>query len=85
MWSIQEKSAKEANQLVEYLAKSNYRALTKTSGSISKVKGGGMLKLNKMTTIEAKMDILMSKVNTRERRSHSKNTVGIEEGGEQKC
>ena len=44
-----------------------------------------MIELNKMSTIEAKLDALMSKINNRERRSHSANAVGIEEGGEQKC
>ena len=38
-----------------------------------------------MTTIEAKLDMLMSKMSTHERRCHSINTIGIEEGGEQKC
>ena len=37
-----------------------------------------MLELNRMTTIEAKLDVLMSKMSTQERRSHSANTVGIE-------
>ena len=44
-----------------------------------------MLELNMMTAIEAKLDVLMSRMNTQERRSHSTNTVGIEERGEQKC
>ena len=41
-----------------------------------------MLELNKMTEIEAKLDVLMSKMSTQERRSHLANAVGIEEGGE---
>ena len=41
-----------------------------------------MLELNRMTAIEAKLDVLMSKMNTQERRSCSANVVGIEEGGE---
>ena len=44
-----------------------------------------MLEPNKITAIEAKMDVLMSKMSTREKRSHSANTVGIEDGGEKKC
>ena len=79
------KSAEEANQLIEDLAKSNYRAPSETSESSSKLKGGGMLELNRMTAIEAKMDVLISKMSTQEMRSHSANAVGIEEGGEQKC
>ena len=38
-----------------------------------------MLELNKMTTIEAKLDFLMSKMRTQEIRSHLANTIGIEE------
>ena len=44
-----------------------------------------MLELNRMTAIEAKLDVSMSEMSTQERRSHSANTMGIEEGGEQKC
>ena len=38
-----------------------------------------MLELNRMTAIKAKLDVLMSKMRTKERRCHSTNTVGIEE------
>ena len=44
-----------------------------------------MLELNRMTAIEGKLDVLMSKMSTQERRSHSANTMGIEEEGEHKC
>ena len=83
--AFKRKSAKEANQLIEDLDRSNYRAPVETSTSSNRVRGGGMLELNRMTVIEAKLDVLMSKISTQERRSHSANTVGIEEGGEQKC
>ena len=83
--AFKRKSAEKANKLIEDLAKRNYRALAKTLGSSSRLKGGGMLELNRMTTIKAKLDVLMSKMSTQERRCHSANAVGIEEGGEQKC
>ena len=41
-----------------------------------------MLELNRMTDIEAKFDVLMSKMTTQERRSYLENSVGTEEGGE---
>ena len=41
-----------------------------------------MIELNKLSAIEAKLDVQMSKMNNQERRSHSANVVGIEEGGE---
>ena len=44
-----------------------------------------MLELNTMTAIEAKLDVLMSKMTTQERRSYSANVVGIEEGREHNC
>ena len=52
------KSAEEANQLIEDLAKSNYRALSETSGSSSRLRESGMIELKKMSAIEAKLDAL---------------------------
>ena len=51
-------------------AKSNYRAPIETSGSSRRFREGGMLELNKMTAIEAKLNALMSKMSTQEMRSH---------------
>ena len=56
-------SAEKANQIIEDLAKSNYRAPSKTSRSNSRLKGSGVIELNKMSTIEAKLNALMNKVN----------------------
>ena len=42
-----------------------------------------MIELNKMTTIEVKLDLIMNRMNTRERRSHSVNEMGIVNGDEQ--
>ena len=38
-----------------------------------------MLELNKITAIEAKLDVLMSKMSTQEMRSHSINIVEYKE------
>ena len=43
-----------------------------------------MIELNKMTTIKAKLDAIMNKMNNQEKRGHSCNEVGIVEGSEQK-
>ena len=43
-----------------------------------------MIELNRMTAIEAKLDVLMSKLNTQERRSYLENAVKTKEGGEHK-
>ena len=80
--AFKRKSDEEANQLIEDLAKSNYRAPIETSGSNSILKRGGMVELNMMIAIKAKFDVLMSKMSTQERRSHLANTVGIEDWGE---
>ena len=82
--AFKRKSAEEANQLIEDLAKSNYRAPSDTSGSSSRIRGG-VIELNRMSSIEAKLDALMSKMNNQKRISHSANAVGIEEGGKHKC
>ena len=60
--AFKRKSFEEANQLIEDLAKSNYRAPFETLGNISRLRGSGVIKLNKMSTIEAKLDALMNKV-----------------------
>ena len=62
--AFRRKSVEEANQLIEDLAKSNYKAPTETSRSNNRFRRGGMLKLNMMTIIEAKLDALMSKMGT---------------------
>ena len=59
--AFKRKSAEEARQLIEDLAKCNYRAPFETLGSNNRMKGG-VIKLNKMTTIEAKRDALMNKM-----------------------
>ena len=60
--AFKRKRAKEAKQLIEDLAKCNYRAPYETSGSSSRLKGSGVIELNRMTAIEAKQDALMNKM-----------------------
>ena len=60
--AFKRKSAEKAKQLIEDLAKCNYRALSETSGSSSRLKGSGVIKLNRMTAIEAKLDSLINKM-----------------------
>ena len=70
----------EATQLIEELAKSNYRAPSEASGSSSKLRAMGVIKLNKMSAIEAKLDAIMNRMNNQEKRGHSCNEVGIVKG-----
>ena len=74
--AFKRKSVEEAKQLIEDLAKCNYKVPSETSGSSSRQKGSGMLELNRMTAIEVKLDALMSKMGNQERRIHSANEVG---------
>ena len=60
--AFKRKIAEEANQLIKDLAKSNYRAPSKTSRSSSILRGGGVIELNRMTTTEAKLDAVMNKL-----------------------
>ena len=60
--AFKRKSVEEAKQLIEDLAKCNNKAPSETSGSSNRLKGSGILELNCMTTIEAKLDALMNKM-----------------------
>ena len=55
-------SVEEANQLIEDLEKSNYRAPSETPRSSSRLRRSGVIELNKISAIEAKLDTIMNKV-----------------------
>ena len=71
-------------QLIEELAKSNYKAPSEASGSSSRLKGG-VIELNKMLAIEAKLDTITNIMNNQERRGNSCIEVGVVESVGQKC
>ena len=48
------------------------------------MKGSGVIELNRMTTIEAKLDTLMNKLGNNERRMHNTLEVGIVDEGEKR-
>ena len=60
--AFKRRSVEEARQLIEDLTKCNYKAPSEASGSSNRLKGSGVIELNQMTTIEAKLDALMSKL-----------------------
>ena len=68
----------------EELAKNNYRDPSETSRSNSRLRGG-VIELNKMSTIEAKLDTIMNRMSNQEKRGHSCNEVGTVEEAEWKC
>ena len=78
------KSVEEARQLIGDLDKCNYKALSEASGSSSRLKGGGVIEFNQMTTTKAKLDALMNKLGNNERRMHTTLEVGTVNEGEKR-
>ena len=68
--AFRRRRAEEARQLIEDLARCNMRPPSESSRSSSRAKGNGMIELNKMSAIEAKLDALMHRV---DKRMHSAN------------
>ena len=85
LWGFKRRSAEEARHLIEDLAKCNYKAQSEASGSSSILKRSGVIELNWMTAIEAKLDALMNKLGNNERRMHTALEVGsVDKGGKRK-
>ena len=75
------RSVEEARQLIEDLAKCNYKAPSEASGSSSRLRGSSLIELNCMTAIEEKLDVVMNKLGRNERRVHIAHEVGaVKEG-----
>ena len=70
------RSAEEARQVIEDFAKCNYKDPSEASGSNNRLKGSGLIRLDRMTTIEAKLDAVMNKLGSNERRMHIAHEVG---------
>ena len=50
--AFRRKSVEEATQMIEKLAKSNYRAPSEASGRNSRLGAGGVIELNKMSPLK---------------------------------
>ena len=74
--AFKRRSVEEARQVIEDLAKCNYKAPFETSGRSSRLKGSGLSGLDRMTTIKAKLDAVMNKLGNNERRMHTAHEVG---------
>ena len=74
--AFKRKSAEEARDIIEGLEKCNMKAPSETSGSNSKVRGSGVIELNKMTTMEVKLDAIMHRMDKQERKLHSTHEIG---------
>ena len=71
--AFRRRRAEEARQLIEDLSRCNMRPPSESLGSSNRAKGNGMIELNKMSSIEAKLDALMHRV---DKRMHSANEIG---------
>ena len=79
--AFKRRSAEEVRQLIEDLAKCNYKAPFEASGSSSRLRGSGLIELNRMTAIEAKLDAVMNKLGSNEGRMHTAYEVGVVKEG----
>ena len=79
--AFKRRNSEEARQLIEDLAKCNYKAPSEASGSSSRLRGSGLIGLDIMTAIKAKLDAVMNKLGNNEKRMHTANEVGaVKEG-----
>ena len=75
------RSAEEAMQVIEDLAKCNYKTPSESSGSSSRMRGNGLIGLDRTTAIEAKLDEVMDKLSRNEKSMHTAHEVGaVREG-----
>ena len=79
--AFKRRSAKEARQLIQDLSKCNYKAPSEDSESSNRLRGSGLIELNHMAVIEAKLDAVLNKLESNERRMHTAHEVGaVKEG-----
>ena len=80
--SFKRKSAEEAKDLIADLAKCNKKAPSEFTRSYSKAKGSGVIELNKMIAMEAKLDAIMHRMDKQDKKLHSAYEIGaVERGG----
>ena len=82
--AFKRRSAEEARQLIEDLVKCNYKAPSEALGSSSRLRGSGLIELNHVIAIEAKLDAVMNKLGSNERRMHTAHEVGAVDEGERR-
>ena len=65
------RNAEEAGQVIEDLAKYNYKTPSESSRSSNRMRGNGLIGLDRTTAIEVKLDAVMNKLSSNERRMHT--------------
>ena len=74
--AFKRRNTEEAWQLIKDLANCNYKALSEVLGSSRRLKGNGLIGLDRKTSIDAKLDAVMNKLGNNERRMHIAHEVG---------
>ena len=74
--AFKRKSAEEARDLIEDLAKCNMKAPSEFSRGSSR--GKGVMELSKMTAMEAKLDAIMHRMDKQERKLHTAEIGAVE-------
>ena len=82
--AFKRRNAEEARQLIEDLAKCNYKAPSEALGSNKKLRGSGLIGVDRMTAIEVKLDAIMNKLGNNEKRMHAAHEVGAVDKGERR-
>ena len=75
------RSAEEARQVIKDLAKCNYKTRSKSLGSSNRMRGNGLIGLDKTISIESKLDAVMNKLSSNEKRMHIAHEVGAKREG----
>ena len=75
--AFKRKSAEEAKELIEDLAKCNMK--TPSEFSRGNNKGKGIMELSKMTAMEAKLDAIMHRIDKQEKKTYTAYEIGVVE------
>ena len=75
--AFKRKSAEEAKELIEELAKCNMKTPSEFSRGNSR--GKGIMELSKMTAMEAKLDAIMHRMDKQERKTYTAHEIGAVE------
>ena len=75
--AFKRKSAEEARDLIEDLAKCNMKAPSEFSRGNNR--GKGVMELSKMTAMEEKLDAIMHRMDKQERKMHTAHKIGAVE------
>ena len=71
----------EERQVVEDLAKCNYKTPSESLRSSCRMRGNGLIRLDRTTAIETKLDSVINKLSSNEKMMHTTHEVGaVREG-----